>query len=117
MMDEGIELEPWVVVLGEAPETELATWNIEANGHPALALFSAKDKAETYAQANCSETGQVLQLGQRELLQVLIDCFNQHTLFAVLDPVGAEARQVFRVKEILAAAKQQLKSQQSKGQQ
>ncbi len=106
-----MELEPWILILGEAPETSLATWSPDGLASPAIALFSTRAKAEHYAERHCPDAFSSVQLQRPELLQVLIDAYRNEMRHAVLDPSASQAGQLFQLDQVLKAAKEELRNQ------
>lgn len=106
----GGELEPWLVVLGEAPETSIALWRLAENDSQAIAIFSTSELAQSYRAESCEEPCEVLQFDQSSFLQIMIESFKAGIEFAALDPKPKAARQIFKLKDVLQAAKRQLGS-------
>ena len=106
-----MELEPWILILGEAPETSVATWSPDGSSSPAIALFSTRVKAEAYAEQHCADVYSSVQLQRPELLQVLIDAYRNEMRHAVLDPGASQAGQLFRLEQVLKAAKEELRNE------
>ncbi len=108
LADGAIELEPWLIVLGTAPETTLAIWRIEASGDDSIALFSDRDRAETYARSHCAAEHELILLDTPSLVRVMADCFRQGIRYATLNPTDNSARQVFVLRDVLSAARAKL---------
>ena len=107
----GVELEPWMIVLGEAPNTSIALWQIHPSKDQALALFSSQNKAQDYALSNCNSGAQIVRFDHASLLQIMIDSYKNGIQYAALDPTQQETRQVFRLADVLQSAKQRLSQQ------
>lgn len=108
-----VELEPWIIVIGEPPATSLSMWQAAGQTAPALAVFSSDTRAGTYALLHCSRPNQVHQVTDKALIQLLADCYQQGTRYAALDPDGAECRQMFELRDVLIAAREFLKNSQT----
>lgn len=106
-----MELEPWILILGEAPETSIATWSPDDSASPAIALFSTRARADSYAEQHCPDAFSSVQLQRPELLQVLIDAYRNEMRHAVLDPSATQAGQLFRLDQVLKAAKEELRNE------
>ncbi len=107
-----VELEPWVIVTGKPPETSIATWQVAGGQDCSLAIFSSEANAAAYAEEYCPPSANVLQLSERKLIQLFVTCYEQGTRFAALDPDGTNARQMFVLRDVLAAARAALKNSQ-----
>lgn len=102
------ELQPWIVVQGDADTRTLAMWRLSELGQPALALFSDAPHAEHYATAHISDHWEVSQPARAVLLRIMIECFQQQIELAVLDPDQDTARRIFKLRDVLKAARQEL---------
>ena len=106
------ELEPWIVIQGQAAEqegaAEVAMWQPLQSQQPAVACFSSQELATQYAQQHCGTTARIVKLGQRQMVRLFIECYRAGTKFAVLDPSADSVRQAFEIRAVLSAAKKQL---------
>ena len=104
------ELQPWIIVLDSPDQQSLAMWRLSESDQPALALFTSAAQAEGYAMANASDAWSVQQPARPALLRIMIECFRQHVELAVLDPDQATARRIFKLRDVLRAAREELNS-------
>lgn len=102
------ELQPWVIVLGQADQQSLAMWRLSETDQPALALFSAAAHAEKYATDHIEQSWQVTQPARTTLLSIMIECYRQQVELAVLNPTEASAQRIFNLRDVLRAARQEL---------
>ena len=102
------ELEPWIVILGDAAEHSLAMWRLSGAEQPALALFSSAAHAQRYAQANANPPWSVQQPARAALVGIMIECYRQQIELAVLDPDQETARRVFKLRDVLRAVRAEL---------
>jgi hypothetical protein len=102
------ELEPWVVVLGDAEDHALAMWRVSETQQPALALFSSQVHAQRYAAANASPPWSAEQPARATLIGIMIACYRQGIELAVLDPDRETARRIFQLRDVLRAARAEL---------
>jgi hypothetical protein len=109
------ELEPWIIVSGDE---QVAVWRIQDNQQDsqrdALALFSDRDYAQSYAQNHCCEPWRVVQCSDTHLIRLLADSFQQGIVLATLNPGETTTSQVFVLRDVLKAAKAQLERQRTK---
>ncbi len=96
------EIEPWIVSLNG---NQIAMWQLNEPQAAALAFFSERSRAEEYARGLNAAESVVLQPSRRELLGLMIQCYQQQILYAVLDPDTQSARRIFKLREVLKAAK------------
>lgn len=134
----GVELEPWLVVLGEGDQSSLAMWQLsgeqltsnQANplisllnppapatqsleAQPAaaqltVALFSSEQRASDYADKCCSGTSRIVQVDRTRFLSLMVDCFRQGIRYATLNPGDSTAQSLFVLRDVLSAAKREL---------
>lgn len=111
------ELEPWLIVTQAAAgdtSSQLAVWRIDGeHGQTALALFSDRTAAERYAQQFCSAGSlsyRIEKFTSLQLVAVLAECFRQGMRCAALNPGPESAQQLFVLRDVLAAAKERLRS-------
>ncbi len=118
-----IELEPWLVVLGEEDDASLALWQLEgiqsgavidaerkehAERPLSVAIFSDQPKAVDYAEKCCRVPARTIQVDQTRFLSLMVDCFRQGIRYATLNPGDQTAHSVFVLRDVLRAAKDQL---------
>lgn len=104
-----LELDPWIVAIENSEGSTAALWRLEQNQASTLAVFSSQETANRYILANIASSARAWQPSRHELVQVMIDCFRQGIRFAALDPDSASARRVFDLREVLSAAKRELR--------
>lgn len=117
------ELEPWVIVTQSGPDeatSQLAVWRLAGeHAQSALALFSDRQAAEHYAQQFCSAATELVaasvsyrveQFTSLQLVAVLAECYRLGMRCAALNPSGDSAQQLFILRDVLLAAKLQLRS-------
>jgi len=127
----GVELEPWLVVLGEAEQSSLAMWQLtveqltggqlmpldallnklqtpEPISQLTVALFSSEQRASDYADKCCSGITRVVQVDRTRFLSLMVDCFRQGIRYATLNPGDSTAQSLFVLRDVLSAAKQEL---------
>lgn len=96
------EIDPWIVTIDG---NQLALWQLTDPPVPALAFFTDRTKAEQYAGRLTGSATEVLQPTRRELLGVMIKCYQQQIQYAVLDPDTQVARRIFKLRDVLKAAR------------
>ena len=106
MSSSAVELEPWVLLLGKGEATTLAIWRISHQQQDALAMFSSCELAEQYAESHYTPPWQPQQLQQDSLVRVFVRCYQQGLHFATLNPTSDSSRQVFVLKDVLRAARE-----------
>lgn len=97
------EIQPWIVAI---EGNQLALWQIDQPPAAALALFSDRDKAELYASQLATARRDVIQPSRRELLGLMIKCYQEQIQFAVLDPNTQSASRIFNLRDVLRAARE-----------
>ena len=95
------EIEPWLVLVDD----QVAFWQLSEPPAAALALFSGEVQANAYMRGLNSANCQVRQPSRRELLALMISCYQQQVLYAVLDPNAQSARRIFQLRDVLKAAR------------
>jgi hypothetical protein len=81
---------------------ECAVWQLH-DGPQALALFLSGDSAAAYRQAAHLESGwKIFRPEKPALFALLKACHQAGIRYAVLDPDGEKARQIFDIQEIIA---------------
>ena len=103
-----MELEPWIVVSNHGGENSIQLWAIAGTEQQAFAIFSNESGAQEYADAIGLSEYQLLQLDQSKLLKTMIDCYRNKIEFAALNPTQQKTSKLFKIKDVLAAAKDQL---------
>ena len=108
-----VELDPWLVVLGEADDSSLAMWRLADEKLPVhervtVALFSTEQRANDYAEKCCEATCRVIQVDRTRFLSLMVDCFRQGIRYATLNPGDSTAQSLFVLRDVLSAAKREL---------
>ncbi len=103
----GVELEPWLVIVGETEQSSLAMWQL-AGEQLTVALFSGEQRAADYADKCCSGMTRVVQVDRTRFLSLMVDCFRQGIRYATLNPGDSTAQSLFVLRDVLSAAKQEL---------
>jgi hypothetical protein len=103
------EIQPWVVIVESAGDRTLALWQLSETEQPALALFSSAVQAQKYAAEHSGNDWQVNQPERSALLAIMIQCFQQQIELAVLDPDGATAKRIFKLRDVLRAARDEMR--------
>jgi hypothetical protein len=109
-----VELDPWLVVLGEAADGSLAMWRLgderlSADEQLTVALFSTEQRANDYAEKYCEAPRRVIQVGRTPFLSLMVDCFRQGIRYATLNPGDSTAQSLFVLRDVLNAAKRDLR--------
>lgn len=132
---ETAELSPWVIVQGDGPTGSIALWRIDSfpapatcqpgshspeglsarraegefkQGELAVAMFSSFERADAY-RSDQPTASRIVQLDRIGLLRMLLAASQQGLLYAALDPGQHHARQLFVVRDVLKAARAQLR--------
>lgn len=100
-----IDLEPWLVILGETPSTSVAMWQLAESGESVIAMFSSRELASEYAELNCTQSAAAIQLDHTALIRLLADSYRQGARHAALDPTETTARRLFVLRDVLTAAR------------
>jgi hypothetical protein len=108
-----VELDPWLVVLGDTADGSLAMWRLADEKLPAdeqltVALFSTEQRANDYAEKCCDAPQQVVQVDRTRFLSLMVDCFRQGIRYATLNPGDSTAQSLFVLRDVLSAAKREL---------
>jgi len=103
------DLAPWIVTTHEGSAQHLALWQLADSSQMAIALFSTRDKALLYAAGLSGSESQVAQPDRHALLRILIECFQRQVELAVLDPDSHGAQKIFPLREVLRAAREELR--------
>lgn len=109
MMNEH-EIEPWVIVAECDDDQSLAMWRLSENDQPSLALFSSAELAQGYARAQVAAPWKITQPSRSDLLRVMIECYRKKIELAVLDPDGTTAKRIFMLRDVLKAARDEMRS-------
>ncbi len=109
---DAVELDPWLVVLGEPATSSLAMWRLADEKVPAeeqltVALFSTELRANDYAEKCCEAPRKVVQVDRTRFLSLMVDCFRQGIRYATLNPGDSTAQSLFVLREVLGAAKRE----------
>lgn len=105
------ELQPWVILEGDSDSTRLALWRMEQDDAEAIALFSDEQLAKSYAEENCGPSFNVRRLERIAMVRVFADAYRSGIQYATLNPTSQNARQIFIIKDVLAAARTDLDSE------
>lgn len=98
------ELHPHLLYREDAGQARFATWGL-SDGHEALALFTTAEAAEKYrADLSAEATWNCFEPPRETLLEILTACRAAGILYAALDPIGGNARTLFDIPQVLAAA-------------
>ncbi len=113
----GQELQPWIVVwtsdeTAGTSEGSVAVWKMQHNDQAALAFFSTEEHANRYG-IQVSQDYSTARPSRTQLLQLMIDSFRSGILYAVLDPSPLGARQVFDLRQVLKAARDEGRASQT----
>ncbi len=108
-----VELEPWLVILGDAAHGSLAMWRLADEKLPreeqlTVALFSTESRANDYAEKCCEGPHCVMQVDRTRFLSLMVDCFRQGIRYATLNPGDSTAQSLFVLRDVLSAAKREL---------
>lgn len=93
-------------------QAEVCTWRVHDTGEEALAMFSTQALATSYAEAHCAQEYRIVQMNKIKLARLLADSFRQQMKYAALDPQADSVRQLFVIRDLLAAARDQFSEQQ-----
>lgn len=104
------EIQPWIVLIeDETGALAPAIWRLSESERPALALFLTQEAAEQYAHKNGDSSWSVKHPGQKSLIGVMLTCFQNEVQLAVLNPDGNKAQLIFNLRDILSAARDQVR--------
>src|SRR5687767_7958007 len=98
------ELSPQLLYRIDGDSARFATWGL-TDGHEALALFTTADAADKY-RADLADPAAwtVFEPERDKLIDILQACRAAGILYAALDPVGGNAKTLFDIPQVLAAA-------------
>ena len=98
------ELHPHLLYREDAGQARFATWGL-TDGHEALALFTTADSANKYrADLGDPAAWTSYEPPRDTLIEILAACRAAGILYAALDPIGGNARTLFDIPKVLAAA-------------
>ena len=104
------EIQPWIVLIeDESGALAPAIWQLSENERPALALFLTQEAAQRYADKNGDSSWSVKHPTQKSLIGVMLACFQKEVQLAVLNPDGNNAQLIFNLRDILSAARDQVR--------
>jgi hypothetical protein len=99
-----IELHPQLLYRVDGASARFATWRLN-EGHEALALFTTAETAMTYRESQGNSGDWTVYQPMREkLVEILEACRGAGILYAALDPIGGNAKTLFDIPQVLAAA-------------
>ena len=99
------ELLPHLLYRAEGDQARFATWAL-SDGHEALAVFTTAATAESYrAELDAPDLWSIFQPPRPQLLEILELSTRAGILYAALDPIGGNAKTLFDIPQVLAAAK------------
>jgi hypothetical protein len=100
------ELHPHLLYREDAGQARFATWEL-SDGHEALAIFTTAEAAGQYRADLGDPAGWKDYEPPRDtLIEILASCRAAGILYAALDPIGGNARTLFDIPKVLAAAQQ-----------
>jgi hypothetical protein len=100
------ELHPHLLYREDAGQARFATWQV-TDGHEALAMFTTADAAAKYgADLAEPEAWTSYEPPRDKLIEILAACRAAGILYAALDPIGGNAKTLFDIPKVLAAAQQ-----------
>jgi hypothetical protein len=94
-----VELEPWLIVLGDGALASLAMWRLALNQELSVALFASRDTAQAYCDSCCEGPAKILQVDRTRFLGLMVDCFRQGIRYATLNPGDSTAQRLFVLRE------------------
>jgi len=98
------DLVPHVLYRIEDDQGRFATWRL-TEGHEALAIFTTADTADSYRHELSDEPDWIVfQPPRDKLLEILEACRSTGILYAALDPLAGNAKTLFDIPRVLAAA-------------
>jgi hypothetical protein len=100
------EIQPYLIYRVIGDKFECALWELD-NGEKSLALFLTPEAAVQYQTlAGLAAEWKTLRPSKPNLLQILEHSLRAGIRYAVLDPDNAEARRLFDLDMVVAAAKE-----------
>lgn len=103
------ELQPWFILTGENSDASVTLWRLEQNEEPCVALFSNEESAAGYAESFCQPEFMIKQFDRPAMLRIFVEAFKSGIEHAALDPQASTTRRIFRLRDVLKAAKSQLR--------
>jgi hypothetical protein len=99
------DLLPHLLYRIEELQARFATWRMN-EGHESLAIFTTGDAATKYGADLADAPGcwTIYQPPREKLLEILRACRSAGILYAALDPIGGNAKTLFDIPRVLAAA-------------
>ena len=98
------ELHPHLLYREDAGQARFATWEL-TDGHEALAMFTSAETAVQYrADLGDPAAWTSYEPPRDTLIEILSACRAAGILYAALDPIGGNARTLFDIPKVLAAA-------------
>jgi hypothetical protein len=98
------ELHPHLLYRKDAGQARFATWEL-TDGHEALAMFTTAEAADKYRSELGDPSAWTSYEPPRDtLIEILTACRAAGILYAALDPIGGNARTLFDIPQVLAAA-------------
>jgi len=99
------ELHPHLLYRVDAGQARFATWGL-TDGHEALAMFTTAEAAAKYGGDLAEPAAWTSYEPPRDkLVEILAACRAAGILYAALDPIGGNAKTLFDIPQVLAAAK------------
>ncbi|GIW98044.1 MAG: hypothetical protein KatS3mg111_1377 [Pirellulaceae bacterium] len=105
-----IELHPWILAYGTG-ESQIALWQVQQIQQRAVAIFSEASLAEEYARREQLNDYHLLRPPRDQLIRLFIASLRQGIELAVLDPQRDRAQTLFRLRDVLRAAREQLSAE------
>ncbi|MFK7736856.1 MAG: hypothetical protein AB8B50_12550 [Pirellulaceae bacterium] len=108
-MENGVELQPWVVLFEGESDSQVALWRIEGQNAEAIAAFSSAELADSYA-GKLGAGHSVQRCDETTLLKILMGAHRSEIEFVALNPSESKAAKIFKVRDVLLAARERMKS-------
>jgi len=99
------EIHPHLLYREDAGQARFATWRVN-EGHEALAMFTTSEAAAKYG-ADLAESAAWTgyEPPRDKLIEILAACRVAGILYAALDPIDGNAKTLFDIPHVLAAAR------------
>jgi hypothetical protein len=98
------EIQPYLLYRINGDQLECTIWKLR-DGEKAVALFLTAETAGAYHKtAHLGPEWKLFQPGKEALLQLLGACHGAGIHYAVLDPDATQAKRIFDLGQVLAAA-------------
>jgi len=98
------DLLPQLLYRVEERQARFATWRM-TDGHEALAIFTTNDEATKYSAGLTDASGWTIYQPPRDkLIEILRACRSAGIFYAALDPIDGNAKTLFDIPRVLAAA-------------